>query len=175
MLFAALQAFPLFIRQLLKDTIQTSFCQSLFSRFLKFFLFSCRPAGQLAYTTIYSRFCQEVFYNFSVLFLVVFHCGRLSLFDRFALISDSAPEASPLVSSLLARSPRLTMPQRRPFSSTGRRRICWRPMRCAAVRVSISGSALTTFLVITSRTVVWAGFLPEATQRITRSRSVTTP
>ena len=59
--------------------------------------------------------------------------------DRLLLISDSASPASMLLSSCLARSQRLTIPQSLPFSITGSLRICSLPMRPAANVTSISG------------------------------------
>ena len=83
-----------------------------------------------------------------------------------------APAACMLLSSRLARSPRLTMPQSLPFSITGKRRTCCWPINCAAAPASISGCADTTLPVITSRTFIAPGVRPDARQRVTRSRSV---
>ena len=60
---------------------------------------------------------------------------------RLLLMSARASVASGAVVSWVARSLRLRMPQSLPFSRMGRRRICWRPMRCAATPASMSGRA----------------------------------
>ena len=87
----------------------------------------------------------------------------------------SASTASISVSGFPAKSPSVTIPCTLPCSTTGRRRICKRPIRAAAALVSMSPSAVTAFRDIISRTRVRPGSRPAARQRVTMSRSVKSP
>ena len=73
------------------------------------------------------------------------------------------------------RSPRLTTPTNRPFSTMGSLRICCCAMSRAASDASISAVAAVTPEVISAFTAVPSGLLPAAMHRVTRSRSVTRP
>ena len=93
----------------------TPFVNTLFRIFRSFLWYAVRDCSQPAYISTPKRFCQVVFYKFCILFLVDIHKTLLDMVAR-------ASTASKLVSSRFARSDKLTMPHRRPFSTTGRRR-----------------------------------------------------
>ena len=76
-----------FITQLFNVTTQTSFCQEVFSCFLKFFVLSCRPRGQLGYISTVPAFCQALFHKIKCLILVVFTDGHPFFCVRTHLVS----------------------------------------------------------------------------------------
>ena len=100
------------------------FVKNFFLVFSNFFDFFRRPVGDWHILALPRPFVKHYFTKNALFFCLFYHTDiRHLLLDNPLLISVNASPASYSVSCRTARSPRLTIPQSFPFSTTGSRRI----------------------------------------------------